>query len=81
MNNGSTLLLIVAAIIGSASLNGLAAKVTILDANGASNSSLLPQEATLTPPEVTIPPTEVTVTHTQPEVTFTQPEVTMWSET
>ena len=80
MNNVSTLLLIVAVILASASLNGLAAKVTILDANGTSKSSLLPQEATLTPPEATIPPTEVIVTHTQPEVTFIHPEVTLWSD-
>ena len=57
-------MLIVAVLLASASLNGLAAKVTILDANGTSKSSLLPQEATLTPPEVTIPPTEVTFAHT-----------------
>ena len=80
INKASTLLLIVAVLLGSASLNGLAAKVTILDANGAGKSSLFPQEATLTPPEVTIPPTEVTFAHTQPEVTFTQPEVTLWSD-
>ena len=76
----NTICLTLVVLLGSAGLNGLAAKVTILDANGASKNSLFPEEATLTPPEVTIPPPEVTVTHTQPEVTFTQPEVTMWSD-
>ena len=76
----NTICLTLAALLGSASLNGLAAKVTILDANGVSKRSLSPQEATLTPPKATTPPTEVIVPHTQPEVTFIYPEVTLWSD-